>query len=947
MTKHTAHSSEQTESKLTVPELKELLGEDVLDEIKAVLKEESKEEQAPIDPDELLLDRDTPQQYGTIHDADSDLDLAAFRGAASSMPGYLDRPAGAKLTRKEAKLQKKSRKKGIKEEQRLATHNLKKQKKNYKSIKRQLKDRDKELSGKTRDQRYKRKKAKDVTAFIGYERMYEDGICEVEEGLFSSTLAFPDTSYHSLRDEMQKGVFASMCRLYDQFGADTLVQLNVINTPLLKEEIGKRQFFDADAQENVHAKQDAALFNEILNDKLREGVSNIRRQRFLTVSVSADSADDAAPKLARMENESTAILSSINSKTQLLSGSERLSVLFGQLNPLKPFHFDYQLDIGSRTAQTTKDVIAPSVLDFKPEGFTDCFKTDGIWGQVLVMKKFGSELSDRALSDIVNLPIPLNASWFAQPMDKAKAVAFVRQRSAWIDKEIIEEQRTAVSKGYDFELLPAELKYSKRETEDVLDHLQNKNQRLYVFTGLVYTYAATKEQLDNQVLSIISAARQNSIEIDVLEYRQKEGLNSILPLGHNHINISRMFTTAQVGIFMPFATVEIDDIGGNYCGQNKDSNNLVNVNRKNLVSPMGIVCGKPGSGKSMFVKTEMTGTILSNPKDELFCIDRAGEYTEITERYGGNTWNFGVGANTHLNPFDVASVEHLTRDQQVAFKIDALLAQAGASGAQAGRPLAEIDQSIITRCANEAFYQAEQNGQGIPLLEDFYRIVKAQPEPEARDIALRYERFVTGPYAFFNHQSNVNFKQRINDFNLKELPDSMLVFTIINICEAIRNRMYYNFSRGVRTWLYVEEIQSMFAYPEVLAYFSRFAAEGRKFGLLLTGITQNATALLNNEKAQTIVLNADFVMLLKQSPLDRQAWSSLLSLSEQEEGYVDERVEAGDGLLIAGKARVPIRGKFPRKLSGGRRNILYDLFSTNPTEREESQQNLRQGSEKK
>ena len=37
-------------------------------------------------------------------------------------------------------------------------------------------------------------------------------------------------------------------------------------------------------------------------------------------------------------------------------------------------------------------------------------------------------------------------------------------------------------------------------------------------------------------------------------------------------------------------------------------------------------------------------------------------------------------------------------------------------------------------------------------------------------------------------------------------------------------------------------------------------------------------------------------------------------------------VEPGDGLLIAGNARVPIRGKFP---SG---NVLYDLFSTNPNE---------------
>ena len=883
---------------------------------------------ADYDVSELANPSDGHRQYsGRIsEDGTSDIDIDAISGVAS---GLGSAPLAPKISRKEKRKQKKEVRKGRAE----AKGNVKAQKKNYKSIKSQLKDRDKELTGKTQDQRYKRKTAKDVVSFIGYNRMYEDGVCEVEEGLFSSTMSFADTSYHSMRDDMQKGVFSSMWRLYDQFGADTLIQLNVINTPLLKEEIGSRRFFDPTTQKTANAANDAAVFNGILNEKVREGVSNIRRDRYLTFSVSAQTADDAVPMLARIENESSRILKSINSSSRLLNGTERLKVIHNQLNPLKPFYFDYARDVSSRTAQTTKDAIAPVMLDFKPDGQSDCFKTDGVWGQVLVMKKFGSELSDRALSDIVNLPIPLNATWFAQPMDKAKAIAYVRQRSAWIDKEVIEEQRSAVNKGYDFNLLPVELKYSKEETEDVLDHLQNKNQRLYVFTGLIYTYAETKEELDSQALRIISAARQHSIEVDVLDYKQRDGLNSILPLGHNHVNISRMFTTAQVGILMPFATQELDDKAGNYYGQNKQSNNLVVCNRKLLASPMAVVCGKTGSGKGMFTKTEMTGTILSNPSDEIYILDRAGEYTGISERYGGSTYNFSVGSETYLNPFDTVSVEHMSRQEQIAFKIDAVLAQAGASAAEAGQNLSEVDQSIISRCVELAFYKADQRGDGRPpLLEDFYDTLKQQPEPEAETIALRYERFVKGTMAFFNHHSNVDFNNRIIDFNLQELPDSMLVFSLINVCEAVRNRMYHNHARGIRTWLYVEEIQSMFAYPTVLNYFSRFANEGRKFGLLLTGITQSATALLKNEAAQNIVLNADFLMLLKQSPLDRKEWVHLLNLSEQEEEFIDEGVEAGDGLLIAGKARVPIRGKFPDG------NVLYDLFSTNPNEKAERKQ---------
>ena len=342
---------------------------------------------------------------------------------------------------------------------------------------------------------------------------------------------------------------------------------------------------------------------------------------------------------------------------------------------------------------------------------------------------------------------------------------------------------------------------------------------------------------------------------------------------------------------------------------------------------MGFVCGKTGSGKGMFIKTEMTGTIFTNPTDEIYIIDRAGEYTAIADRYGGEVYDFGVGTGVHLNPFDTTTVAHMSRAEQLSFKIDATLAQAGASAEESGTPLSEVDQSIIQRCVELAFNRADDRGDGLPpILQDFYDIAKDQPERQAQVIALRYERFVKGTMDFFNHQTNLKWDKRIIDFNLKNLPDSMLVFALINICEAVRNRMYFNAQRGVRTWLYVEEMQSLFAYPTVLNYFSRFANEGRKFGLLLTGITQNVTAMLENESARNIVLNADFIMLLKQSPLDRMKWAELLNLSEQEAECIDESAEAGDGLLLAGNARVPIRGRFP---SG---NALYDLWSTNPNE---------------
>jgi len=95
--------------------------------------------------------------------------------------------------------------------------------------------------------------------------------------------------------------------------------------------------------------------------------------------------------------------------------------------------------------------------------------------------------------------------------------------------------------------------------------------------------------------------------------------------------------------------------------------------------------------------------------------------------------------------------------------------------------------------------------------------------------------------------------------------------------------------------------------------------------LICTGITQNSVYMLEHEEARNMVLNSDFVLLHKQSPLDRRAWADLLGLSEREEGYIDESAKPGEGLLIAGAARVPIKDDFPR-------GQLYDLFNTKPDE---------------
>lgn len=766
----------------------------------------------------------------------------------------------------------------------------------------------------------RRCRAEALHDYVGYDAMYKDGICQVDEGVFSQTLEFSDISYQSARLDARESVISTMSTLYNYFPAGTHIQLSVCNVPIPADEVGRKVFFEADAARTAPL---VAEYNRILNDKMREGVSNLVRHRYLSYSVLAEDVDAATPKLARIRSDVGQLLSGIRCSTRALDGKERLALVQAQLRPGSKFDFEWdKLSPGS--GARTKDFVMPSILDFKPEGRLDAFTSDGVWGQVLAIRSFGAVIDETYLASIINLPMPLNVTLHARPIAQSEALSLVKKQIDWMDKEIIDEQTRAVKKGYDYQILPPELRFSKEEAEELLDFLRNKSERLFVYTGLIYTWAESPEVLEQQVSQIVSVAQGCTLGVEPLFLRQREALNSILPFGVNHTGVSRYLTTGQMAMQLPFANQSLDEPGGGYYGQSKESGNLVICNRKNLSNPMGFVCGKPGSGKSFSVKREITNTVLAYPGDEVVIFDPAGEYGNLVDALGGVNVELAPGTSTVLNPFDTRDVSDRTDATKLAFKTDAILALSSALMSEGREGLPENDRSIITRCVGEA-YRACAAEERLPTIGDFHEVLLAQAEPEAHDIALRYERYVTGPFSFFNGQSNVGFDNRITNIDMHDLGQNMKVFGMLTALEMVRNRVMVNPPKANFTWLYIDEVQSLFCHPTVVEYFCRLWREGRKFGLICTGISQNTSQMLASREARDMVLNSEFFLLHKQSSADLEAWSDMLSLSPDERKRIDDGISPGDGLLISAGTRVPITDNFPK-------GALYDLWNTKPAE---------------
>ena len=78
--------------------------------------------------------------------------------------------------------------------------------------------------------------------------------------------------------------------------------------------------------------------------------------------------------------------------------------------------------------------------------------------------------------------------------------------------------------------------------------------------------------------------------------------------------------------------------------------------------------------------------------------------------------------------------------------------------------------TIVDRCVRKLYIDiARSKEKYISVMSDFYDILMAQPEEEAKDIALSLELFVNGSLNIFNHQTNVDVDNRSIVYGIRDL----------------------------------------------------------------------------------------------------------------------------------------------------------------------------------
>ncbi len=668
---------------------------------------------------------------------------------------------------------------------------------------------------------------------IPYREMYRDGVCRVNDRLFTKTVSFQDITYQLAQNEEKTQIFENYCDFLNFFDSSISVQLSFLNQRGNMEDF-RRSLDIPDKPDDFNPVR--REYAGMLKNQRAKGNNGLVKTKYITFGIEADTLKDAKMRLERIEADVINNFKVLGVASRSLNGHERLEVLHGAFHPggRDKFRFDWR-DI-ARTGGSTKDAIAPSGFDFRE---SRTFRMGGTIGAVSFVQILAPELTDRMLADFLDLDSAVMVNIHIRSIDQTAAIKAVKRKLSDLDKMRIEEQKKAVRSGYDMDVLPPDLVTYGKEAQNLLTDLQSRNERMFLVTLLVLNTAKTKQKLDSNIFAASGVAQKYNCALKRLDHQQEQGLMSSLPIGYNGIEIQRGLTTSSTAIFVPFTTCELFQSGeALYYGLNALSNNLIMANRKLLKNPNGLFLGTPGSGKSFAAKREIVNVFLLT-QDDIIVSDPESEYFPLVQRLGGQVIKLSPVSEHHINPLDI-NPDYSDEDDPLTLKSDFILSLCeliigGKDGLQ------PVERTIIDRCTRLVYrdYLADSSPEKMPVLGDLYAIMRAQAEPEAQRIATALEIYVTGSLNIFNHRTNVNLNNRLVCYDLKELGKGLKKIAMLILQDSVWNRVTVNRALHKTTWFYIDEMHLLLKEEQTAAYTVEIWKRFRKWGGIPSGLTQN------------------------------------------------------------------------------------------------------------
>lgn len=775
---------------------------------------------------------------------------------------------------------------------------------------------------------------------LPYLADYDEGMFEVEANKFSKCYKLVDINYLTAKEEEQAVIFSQWVEFLNSFSEDLTFAIYIDNRIVSIKEQEEQIYSKLCGDEyDMHRKE----WNKILKKQIMAGRNDIQKEKYITVTIDADTPYEALLRFRKLDMEILNNLRRFGVDGRVMSTEERLSLLHDKMRRGREGDFNVSFNFLKQQGLSSKDYIAPSSFWWKPKNH---FAIEDTYYRCMYLTNLPSSLTDEILRDLTDFDFPIITSLNIQPMAQEKAIRMVRKQLTGMEANIIEAQKKAIKAGYDPSMINHDLAHSQNEAMELLDALQTKNQKLFYVSILMMIGADSVEELDRNTEALQSKARSKPCQVQMLDNQQRVAMKICLPMGvptKDKLYVERTLTSEATGIFIPFTTQEIWQQGGYFYGLNQNSNNVILCNRSSFKTPSGFVLGSSGSGKSFTCKQEILCVLMADSTTSVIIVDPENEYKSLAIAFGGTVINLSSSSDSHINPMamsedyglddeDDSATTPMEKKKDKALKkksgyimsiIDCMLSRVE-NGISIGG-VSPTQKTVIDNAIRNTYqeYLANDFKGKVPTLEDFQReLDKLRDESaDANDLAVAVAYYTTGSMNLFSHETNIDLDNRFITFSIRDLGKELKQIGMLITMDFIWDRMISNFLNMHKTYLYVDEIHTLFQNQFSEVYIQQFFKRGRKFGLTVTGITQNIRDLLRSEVSRTMVSNSDFLILLSQKSDDLSILKELLHLSDPQCRFV-EMADYGRGLIFAEKTIIPFKNDFPQD------SYLYNLMTT-------------------
>lgn len=784
-----------------------------------------------------------------------------------------------------------------------------------------------------------------VRKALNINKVFHSGIFQLEtkrkQALYDRCYLFEDVNYINKNKDEQKN-----------FLLDLMLWLNSMNVQFKITLANEYQSMD-EFLRSIRVEKNAEKYPDIAEgihqwqeENIEDVNPSVTTMRYLTVTCTADSEDNAKIYLNALENTIVDAFTGWGSRIEKLNGMERLRALYSIIQPGKDDQ-DYITADGTRDWKN--DVMPKSIRQYR--NFM-VFGDDTYVSVLFGWKHRRSIDSDTFIRNLSNLSYPSFLTMDFAPVETEVVNDKLAAAMVNNDKEIADELNRRLNSRIPAIRASYMKEVRKQEIENYIDQVDENDEKGFFMNLFLVVTAESEDLLAQRVNELEALGRKEGVVLETCDFRQLKAWNTALPVGGRQVDYMRFFLTSSLVAFQPYYAQDVIEPGGQLYGINRTTHNFIIGDRKKLPNPHGIIIGFSGTGKSMYIKlTEMSQTLVATD-DDIMIIDPQNEFESICKQYHGAYFDLTPKSGMYLNGFEV-SEEVFQSGPEVKQRFIASQTEYAKSICAAAMKNITVTQehdSVISKCTErmfaKIFVQKRLKQQPtLSLLRDEIRhelqsTSNQHDEDIIRSIYNCLEEYTEGSCDMLSRPSTIRINKRLVGFGMANVPENNWEAVMVTILHYLSMRMDYNKKLQKATHLIVDEAQVVSTKPGSADQLNNAVITFRKFGGIVTMAMQNVTAALSNPKLVELFQNCSYKCFLDQGGVDAQSLAAIQELSAKEfQALGAGRI--GEGIMVWNKKVLLFNARISEK------NILYEPFNTNFHEKAEKADKQRAGLKKK